>query len=235
MPPHPDGAPRPIETRYAGCRFRSRLEARWACFFDTLGIAWEYEPQGYLVGPDARPYLPDFWLPGEKVWAEVKGSQDQLDIALLVDAAFPENGLPASGRSTDDFDREVRMLILGPIARGMTPWTSGGKTLGVVQPAPSLLLHCADGIRQTDGAFTDTGLWTDSDGPLVADNAREIQWHSRKLWEPLIVGGCEVLSWGPQLAAQGAYRAARSARFEHGETGRDSGLTATTDQPKGTR
>jgi len=132
MPPHPDGAPRPIETRYAGCRFRSRLEARWACFFDTLGIAWEYEPQGYLVGPDARPYLPDFWLPGEKVWAEVKGSQDQLDIALLVDAAFPENGLPATGRSTDDFDREVRMLILGPIARGMTPWTSGGKTLGVV-------------------------------------------------------------------------------------------------------
>lgn len=29
-----------IETRYAGCR-RSRLEARWAVVFDTLGFAWE--------------------------------------------------------------------------------------------------------------------------------------------------------------------------------------------------
>lgn len=27
---------RAIETRYAGCRFRSRLEARWAVFFDHL-------------------------------------------------------------------------------------------------------------------------------------------------------------------------------------------------------
>lgn len=56
-----------IETRYAGCRFRSRLEARWAVFFDALGISWEYEPQGYDLG-DAGPYLPDFFLriPGEK-------------------------------------------------------------------------------------------------------------------------------------------------------------------------
>lgn len=37
---------KPIETRYAGCRFRSRLEARWAVFFDALKIEWEYEPEG---------------------------------------------------------------------------------------------------------------------------------------------------------------------------------------------
>lgn len=30
----------PIQTRYAGCLFRSRLEARWAVFFDHLGIRW---------------------------------------------------------------------------------------------------------------------------------------------------------------------------------------------------
>lgn len=28
----------PIETWYASCRFRSRLEARWAVFFDTLRL-----------------------------------------------------------------------------------------------------------------------------------------------------------------------------------------------------
>ena len=30
-----------IETKYKGFRFRSRLEARWAVFFDALGIEWE--------------------------------------------------------------------------------------------------------------------------------------------------------------------------------------------------
>ena len=31
-------------TFYQGVRFRSRLEARWACFFDQAGWQWEYEP-----------------------------------------------------------------------------------------------------------------------------------------------------------------------------------------------
>lgn len=67
---------KPIETHYAGCRFRSRLEARWAVFFTTLGVRWEYEPQGYLL--DGKPYLPDFKLTlptDETVFAEVKSSE----------------------------------------------------------------------------------------------------------------------------------------------------------------
>ena len=52
-----------IETFHAGHRFRSRLEARWAVVFDSLNIRWEYEPQGYLVGENRRPYLPDFYCP----------------------------------------------------------------------------------------------------------------------------------------------------------------------------
>lgn len=38
---------KPIETYYNGYRFRSRLEARWAVFFDALGVRYEYEPEGY--------------------------------------------------------------------------------------------------------------------------------------------------------------------------------------------
>lgn len=60
----------PIETKYAGCLFRSRLEARWAVYFDTLGIHWEYEMEGYQL--PSGWYLPDFWLPQVKVFAEVK-------------------------------------------------------------------------------------------------------------------------------------------------------------------
>ncbi|WP_186266895.1 hypothetical protein [Burkholderia gladioli] len=50
-----------IETQYKGYRFRSRLEARWAVFFDALGITWEYEPEGFDLGFGER-YLPDFFL-----------------------------------------------------------------------------------------------------------------------------------------------------------------------------
>lgn len=66
-----------IQTRYRGYRFRSRLEARWAVFFDALGIPWEYEKQGYVL-QSGECYLPDFWLPGSddcppRMWLEVKG------------------------------------------------------------------------------------------------------------------------------------------------------------------
>jgi hypothetical protein len=63
-----------IETRYAGCRFRSRLEARWAVFFDACDIKWEYEPEGFVLD-DGTKYLPDFLLTfgtGETLWCEVK-------------------------------------------------------------------------------------------------------------------------------------------------------------------
>lgn len=54
---------KPIETEYAGYKFRSRLEARWAVFFDACGVDWEYEPQGYTL-QDGTKYLPDFLLHG---------------------------------------------------------------------------------------------------------------------------------------------------------------------------
>src|SRR6187402_3278288 len=52
---------RSIKTRYKGCQFRSRLEARWAVFFDALNIIWEYEKEGFRLS-DGTLYLPDFWL-----------------------------------------------------------------------------------------------------------------------------------------------------------------------------
>jgi hypothetical protein len=56
-----------IETSYKGYRFRSRLEARWAVFFDALGWEWDYEPEGFeleIATGDGElkhaRYLPDF-------------------------------------------------------------------------------------------------------------------------------------------------------------------------------
>jgi len=61
----------PIETVYNGYRFRSRLEARWAVFFDALGVRYDYEREGFDLGEHGW-YLPDFWLPREECWVEIK-------------------------------------------------------------------------------------------------------------------------------------------------------------------
>lgn len=60
----------PIETNYAGCRFRSRTEARWAIVFDAFGFSWEYEPEGFSL-PSGR-YLPDFRIYDTSEWIEIK-------------------------------------------------------------------------------------------------------------------------------------------------------------------
>lgn len=62
-----------IDTRYGGYLFRSRLEARWAVFFDKLGLSWTYEVEGFDI--DGLRYLPDFRVltpQGEPIWYEVK-------------------------------------------------------------------------------------------------------------------------------------------------------------------
>ena len=41
-------------TLYKGIMFRSRLEARWAAYFDERGWSWTYEPF------DLKGYTPDF-------------------------------------------------------------------------------------------------------------------------------------------------------------------------------
>ena len=65
-----------IQTVFKGHLFRSRLEARWAVFFDQFirgGLKWEYEPEGFDL--DGIYYLPDFRVTnpqGQVTWYEVK-------------------------------------------------------------------------------------------------------------------------------------------------------------------
>ena len=64
---------KPIETTYSGVLYRSRSEARWAVFMDSLQLEHRYEFEGYDLGDDLR-YLPDFLVPSLDFWVEVKGA-----------------------------------------------------------------------------------------------------------------------------------------------------------------
>lgn len=59
-----------IETKYNGFRFRSRLEARWAIFFDMIGLKYEYEVEGFEM--NGVCYLPDFYILSLDRWFEIK-------------------------------------------------------------------------------------------------------------------------------------------------------------------
>jgi nucleoside 2-deoxyribosyltransferase len=74
--PAATGGLTPVETEYAGYRFRSRLEARWALYFDLCKIRWAYESEGFTLS-DGQRYLPDFWLPDYNQFVEVKPDTEE--------------------------------------------------------------------------------------------------------------------------------------------------------------
>jgi hypothetical protein len=181
---------KPIETQYAGCRFRSRLEARWCVFFQNLGIRWEYEPQGFKV--NGRAYLPDFLLPDTRTWIEVKGSEHALDYDLMEAFAM---ALP----------RGERVVLLGPIPDPGEPgdWDWGWQSLHSA--------YMDEGDRYVFGDWVGFGPGE----PTVlteTSSATYFDIGDRESWLTPVRNMA-----GPDASA--AYAAARSARFEHGESG----------------
>lgn len=49
----------------------SRLEARWAVFFNNIGFEYEYEMEDFDM--EECSYLPDFYIPSIDRWFEIKG------------------------------------------------------------------------------------------------------------------------------------------------------------------
>ena len=102
---------RSIETEYAGRRFRSRLEARWAVFLDVCHADWEYEPQGYVLDDGTR-YLPDFQVRGVR-FRRADG-MDVTDIAIEVKGVMD----PASEAKVKAYAEERPILVLGGLPHG---------------------------------------------------------------------------------------------------------------------
>lgn len=186
----PDHSVTAIETRYAGHRFRSRLEARWAVFFDALRIPWRYEVQGYVV--DGQPYLPDFevdfGLPsGEPFLVEVKGDPAELNRDLMAAAATT-------------LRRNV--LILGDIP--------------VVELSATGALHwCVGYDPATTWQEISFGI---AGGEVMRCAPYQCGWSSRHAPPMADVLGRTTSVVNSPRRVLAAYDTARTARFEHGET-----------------
>lgn len=101
------------ETLYSGVTFRSRLEARWALFFDCVGWDWDYEPCLYKVARHMG-YLPDFYLPGFSLWVEVKGEffLSRESIAKIAASVAGNHRIPLR---TPPYGPAHRILIAGDL------------------------------------------------------------------------------------------------------------------------
>lgn len=196
----------PLETRYAGCRFRSRLEARWAVLFNALRIRWEYEPQGFQT--EAGPYLPDFRLYGlggdgfgkPYLWFEVKPdvgdrAADPRWLAVAVDAPLivaygmprPDDDLIWGSSSSNGWmELYDTYVVEDDVASG--GWDNG-RAFGVCRSCGRL-------------GITFEGI------------SERICWHPSDASESF-----PLKSRVDEKALLNAYAAAHSARFEHGEQG----------------
>ncbi len=142
-----------IETTYNGLRFRSRLEARWAAFFDLCGWRWVYEPV------DFHCWFPDFALIGDAgnhVYVEVK------PVSVLDDDLTAR--LEASGCPD-----EMLVVGLAPFAIGWSPGSIGwlcGK-------------DCGDGYR--DGGWSEATLMRPDSSKYSIDLCHETAGHDGRM------------------------------------------------------
>lgn len=204
-----------IETRYKGYRFRSRLEARWAVFFDALGIEYQYEPQGFeKENPHGEPlrYLPDFLLPKTGTWVEVKGSDELLKAEAewmedFLDYSCPLPDFTGSGGNRQYF-KVPGLLILGDIPN---PDLWGYHFHTLIRHHKGL---CREFAQFTPGHIRVFG-GPDALNLLSAVVGREMD--DEPLWTTVPVFAPTKLGF---QKVNDSYRAARSARFEHGETPR---------------
>jgi hypothetical protein len=219
-----------IETVYKGHRFRSRTEARWAVFFDTLGWQWHYETEGYALGLSKTWYLPDFYMPTWDKYVEVKPLnqptvEEMKKAALLIQhtgkAMLMLIGQPWPG----DY---ATLLIasandpakVAPFSAAIIPYEMTGQ-LGYAPHSGRAYLHYKDDTLPLPLLCLELDLVVDSNRLIMIMNPDKVSYFAEDMDTGIhIIDGSmnsvkEVLEMDTNLSR--AYIAARQARFEQGE------------------
>lgn len=216
-----------IETKWKGYRFRSRTEARWAVFFEAAGIDFEYEPEGYVL--PSGPYLPDFRLrtfgdgrtgkecvAGEPLRVIEKSTFIEVKGTMPTAEEIQRCGeLQEHLQATVTGFTEVFIAVGSPdTTRRVFPvcgvWDGNDRRLGDYQ-----IFDDEPGCFATAGLDGEIGLSMESAGPGGADWLLCSIGHRTRgdALRPFSVEAATIPAW-----MQVAYDAARSARFEFGQT-----------------
>ena len=193
---------KPIETYYNGYRFRSRLEARWAVFFDEMGIKYEYEPEGLTLS-DGTLYLPDFYLPQFHCYFEVKRKgikgtdEGEEAIRKISDGAHTDSwaGIICFG---DPCDHDM-IVFCQEMDDGGGGTYEGRAVFGYWEKTKEPMLFAWDDSRERDFI---TSFKDFVEIPMITD-----------------VGYRYILNPFVTDEVKRAEIVARQARFEHGESG----------------
>ncbi len=194
-----------IQTEYKGYKFRSRLEARWAVFLDALGVKWEYEPEGYDLG-NGICYLPDFRLYDVTInhgyfkrhctiYLEVKGQMNNEDAAKI--KRFYELGYDDESHYGES---KSAVLVVGNIPEG--------------EDMRELLDYMQDEAYGSYGNWPSPYNFETVDGDYFAAYPGVDQRGTFTLF-----GDDSNYLWSmDEHKTENAYRLARQARFEYGDT-----------------
>jgi len=197
---------RPIETRYKGYRFRSRLEARYAVFMDAMKVEWQYEPEGFEL-PSGR-YLPDFFLPQVNggTWLEIKpygmgyfGFLSCQGVPQLSDPRFADFGNFASENDHNFF------VAYGIPSEDYFCYPANYESEGMLEGHAS---NCDPHQWCVCGCGKTVGIQFDARGDRVDCKYRNCRRSNH---------GDKGYSHDDDLIVHAA-QLARQARFEHGET-----------------
>lgn len=139
-------------TMYANVCFRSRLEARWACFFDLANWQWEYEPV------DLSGWSPDF-----RVEFPCRHSECRPTHTLLVEVKPYFSIEDFSGHPCRNYAWGVGIPADASAAFGANPWVTEWE-----------MAHGSGGGIETVG----NGSWVHGDIDLIWREAGNlVQWH----------------------------------------------------------
>jgi len=204
-----------IQTRYKGYHFRSRLEARWAVFFDCIGVKWLYEPQGFTL-KSGENYLPDFYLPEIDTWLEVKGcSSIDIDTFNYDGAIKVIDFLESTGK---------RIFVLGHIPDSeqlKAELDNIYHACGYVSAAYPRHLSNPDNASAYTFHVRDcceliVNDWWDENVGITEAGGEFSNYYGAK--EDIPCERCGAKKWRHSAPFK-AFKSARSARFEHGENG----------------
>ena len=212
---------KPIETVYNGYRFRSRLEARWAVFFDAMKIKYEYEPQGYKANDfegKTYCYLPDFYFPESEYFGEVKSGLS----ALVNDAE----------KIAWCIDWKHTPISNGLILLGQIPYWSEDRIEVPIFP----FLKWNKAVMFTSAFFgnrkihvEETGIWDDySEAPDLPpelfhqypEEMYQLDMTTLTTVDGIVFEMDQNYKASHSYTLRNAFITARQARFEHGETPR---------------